>query len=64
MGIDVKYRQGKGGRDGGRITWLWLWLWIMDNGCSTSDMSDRTKEKSIESSKSPGGDGGGYRINT
>ena len=37
--------------------------WIMDNGCSASDMSNRTKEKSNESSKSPGGDGGGYMIN-
>ena len=35
----------------------------MDNGCSTSNMLDRTKEKANESSKSPCGDGGGYMRN-
>ena len=66
MGIYVEYRQDNGDRDGGRITWLWLWLWLwlMDNGFCTSDMSDRTKEKANKSSKSPGGDGGGYMRNT
>ena len=64
MGIYVEYRQGNGGRDGGGITWLWLWIWLMANGFCTSDMSDRTREKANESSKSPGGDEGGYMRNT
>ena len=64
MGIYVEYRQRNGDHDGGGIIWLWLWLWLIANGFCKSDISDRTKEKANESSKSPGGGRGEYMINT
>ena len=64
MGIYVEYRQRNGDHDGGGIIWLWLWLWLIANGFCKSDISDRTKEKADESSKSPGGGRGEYMINT